>query len=178
MKTINESIRQRILAIAAQFEGRVGCWEWPRSRNKASGYGQLSTRINGKSVVFTAHRAIFEAMNGPQALCVLHRCDNPPCFNPAHLFAGTMKDNMDDMWRKGRQHDRIAHAARGDRHRSRTSPETLKRGEENNKAKLTEEKVRAIRASTETLAVLSARYGVSQVALSAVRRRKTWKHLP
>lgn len=175
MKTINESIRKRILDAARQFEGRDECWEWPRSRNVVSGYGQLSARIGGKVVVFTAHRAIFEALNGPQALCVLHHCDNPPCFNPAHLFAGTLKDNAEDRDRKGRWTPPIIPP---ERHGSRTHPERLVRGEANNNAKLTAAAVQAIRASGETLAVLSERYGVSQVSLSAVRRRKTWKHVP
>jgi hypothetical protein len=176
MKTINDSVRRRILAAAAKFDGVNGCWEWAGSRNVRSGYGQLSAQIDGRCVLFTAHRAIFEALHGPQSLHVLHRCDNPPCFNPAHLFTGTPRDNMVDMWRKGRQQD-YSLQPKGDDHPGRRNPERLPRGEQNNKAKLTADAVRAIRASADSHAALGRRYGVTDVAIAAVRAKKTWKHV-
>ena len=100
-----QSVIDRIKAVAAQFSGD-GCWEWPRYRNPKSGYGQLSHRINGATRQFTAHRASYEAFVGEisDGLCVCHKCDNGPCFNPAHLFLGTHKENMHDMIRKGQRH--------------------------------------------------------------------------
>jgi hypothetical protein len=65
-----------------------------------SGYGQL--RVNGKR--WQAHRWAWTQANGPipAGMKVLHRCDNPPCWNVEHLFLGTQRDNMRDMAVKGR----------------------------------------------------------------------------
>lgn len=75
-----------------------GCWEWKASRN-GKGYGQLAADI-GRPML--ANRAAYMAWIGDledgQVVC--HTCDNPPCINPAHLFAGTRVINNDDMRRK------------------------------------------------------------------------------
>jgi hypothetical protein len=71
------------------------CWEWSASRFNA-GYGQCGHKL--------AHRVSYEYFIGqiPSGICVLHKCDNPPCVNPKHLFLGTRKDNTHDMINKGR----------------------------------------------------------------------------
>jgi hypothetical protein len=76
------------------------CWEWQASTNR--GYGQLS-RGHGKAP-YRAHRLSWQLHFGkiPKGMCVLHRCDNPLCVNPNHLFLGTQADNMHDKVQKGR----------------------------------------------------------------------------
>lgn len=75
------------------------CWEWSAGVDNF-GYGRLNTR----GVVDLAHRLSWELAHGPipDGMCVLHRCDNPPCVNPRHLFLGTRDDNVQDMIAKGR----------------------------------------------------------------------------
>lgn len=75
------------------------CWLW-MGRTQSDGYGSLSRE--GKE--YLAHRVAWELTFGPTDLKVLHRCDNPPCVRPAHLFEGTQRDNIADMVAKGRQH--------------------------------------------------------------------------
>lgn len=77
------------------------CLEWLGTRT-GDQYGQLT--IDGKVVY--AHRRAWELEHGlpiPKGMCILHKCDNPPCVEPTHLFLGTRKDNVEDMDRKGRR---------------------------------------------------------------------------
>jgi hypothetical protein len=77
------------------------CWPWVAKSVSPYGYGLFHWgrwKLNG------AHIFSWELANGPvpKGLCVLHRCDNPPCCNPSHLFIGTRKQNAEDMMKKGR----------------------------------------------------------------------------
>ena len=81
-------------------KGANECWNWKQSTRGSLGYGQF--RIEDK--ICDAHRVALELMKGPlkKGRYVCHSCDSPKCCNPRHLFAGTQKNNMDDMTDKGR----------------------------------------------------------------------------
>jgi hypothetical protein len=88
-------------------------------------------------------------------MLVRHKCDVRSCVRPSHLILGTHADNSADCVSRGRH----AH------------------GERTPIAVLNEEKVRAIRASSEGVFKLAERYGVSPTTISSVRNRQTWKHV-
>jgi hypothetical protein len=79
----------------------TGCWEWKLDRNPA-GYGCVTRKGGGGNTY--AHRRAYELCRGeiPPGLMVLHRCDNPCCVNPEHLYIGTPKDNARDRTQRGR----------------------------------------------------------------------------
>lgn len=81
------------------------CWNWKASTN-IKGYGQfrLDATESGKGRLVLASRFSWEIHHGsiPLHLCVLHKCDNPLCVNPQHLWLGTLADNANDMYHKGR----------------------------------------------------------------------------
>lgn len=91
---------------------------------------------------------------------VCHKCDNPPCVNPEHLFLGTPKDNVADMISKGR--GRLG---------------VRERGELNFNAKLTAEQALAIKQSKEPSKVLADRYGIHFTHVNRIRRGVKWAHL-
>ena len=80
--------------------GTDGCWVWTAATN-SRGYGHAT--FDGARTY--AHRIAYTLAYGPipEGMFVCHRCDNPPCCNPAHLFVGTAADNAQDMAAKGRQ---------------------------------------------------------------------------
>src|SRR5512137_174351 len=81
-----------------------GCWEWTAYRD-INGYGHIT--INQKESL--AHRKAWELTNGeiPTGMFLCHKCDNPSCVNPDHMFIGTQKENLNDMRNKGRGFDFI-----------------------------------------------------------------------
>ena len=94
------------MTLAERFWPKVDtsgdCWLWRASVDR-HGYGRIS--MGGRGAGYTrAHRASWMIHHGPipKGLMVLHSCDTPGCVNPAHLFLGTQRDNMDDALRKGR----------------------------------------------------------------------------
>jgi hypothetical protein len=128
-----------------------GCWEWTSHKDRW-GYG----RFWALGKVRSAHRASYELHCGPipDGMHVLHRCDNPTCINPEHLFLGTNAENVADKVAKGRQ--------------SRGSM---------NGAKLTEADVIAIRASKEPIREVAQSYSVGWRHIAKIRRGESWAHL-
>lgn len=151
-------------------EPTTGCWLWTAAVTSQC-YGRFSV---GRKTL-RAHRVAYELYIGiiPDGLHVLHKCDQPPCVNPEHLFLGTHADNTADMCAKGRQA-----RVRGDTNGTRLHPERVVRGESHHSAKLTEEQVRAIRAA-EGLShqCLADAYGVSRPHISYIRSSKKWAHI-
>lgn len=92
--TVESKFLDRVIRV------RSGCWEWQGFRNPR-GYGKITIYRIG---TIAAHRLSFNLFCGPIpcGMFVLHRCDNPPCCNPTHLFLGTHIENMRDRDEKGR----------------------------------------------------------------------------
>ena len=132
-----------------------GCWEWTAFRNR-NGYGRFQF-ADGHPV--NAHRFAYEITYGPVSLnlFVCHKCDNPTCCRPDHLFLGTPKDNMADCVAKGR----INRTFRV-------------RGHDVNTSKLTKEQALTIYNSHESGPVLASRYGISKEAVNMIKTGKNW----
>lgn len=143
---------------------------WPFEGGAVRGYGQFSIRRRPHK----AHRVAYGLAHGepPAGLCVCHRCDNPACCNPAHLFLGSNPENTADKVAKGRQ-------ARGPKLAAliRTG---APRGEACRSARLTVASVLLIRerhASGGSAAALAAEFGVTPQAVRKVVLRRSWRHV-
>lgn len=139
------------------------CWEWNAAALK-SGYGVFGLNRDGHRNML-AHRMAWTLTNGeiPDGSFVLHKCDNPSCCNPSHLFLGTQADNIHDMDRKGRRA-----IWRG-------------QGEKNGQAKLVSGEVMGIRNAyirgSVPLRVLAEKYDVSISTVFRIVKIQGWKHL-
>jgi hypothetical protein len=141
-----------------------GCLEWTGSRHTA-GYGYIS--LGSKPVL--VHRVAWELTNGaiPDGLFICHHCDNPPCYEPAHLFLGDSLANGQDMAQKGRT-------------KLQKHPELAPRGEQHPLTTLTDEQVREIRrlrAEGMILKDLGARFGVHLSTIHLIVKGKHWGHV-
>ena len=122
------------------------CWEW-RGKRTSFGYGRIV--VDGAAT--TTHRLSYRLHVGPiaEGLFVCHRCDNPPCCNPAHLFLGTVQDNTADMDRKGRRRTGCP-------------------------SDLTTDQVIAIWNSQGTASAVGAKFGISASAVKSIWQGRSW----
>lgn len=139
---------EKRLRSSTVINAETGCYEWSGSRN-ARGYGVISWE--GKSIL--VHRATYEQAHGDlvpgQIVC--HKCDNPACLNPSHLFAGTDADNMQDKARKGRAAKKL------------TADDVVQ--------------IRARLSSGGSLLVVARAHGICKSTVAAIRDRRTWDHI-
>ena len=99
--------KERLLAMIV-VNPNTGCWEWQGSKRSGYGHTIIGSRKDGTRQSIKAHRLAYMLWKGeiPEGYCVCHKCDNPSCINPDHLFVWTRKDNAEDRDKKGR-HDHI-----------------------------------------------------------------------
>jgi len=152
------STKCRFNAITKDVEKGDGCWIWPGTKIRC-GYGTF--RIDRNKRAGLVHRISWEYHHGmkvPTGMWVLHRCDNRSCFNPSHLFLGTVKDNAADMIAKGRE----------------------ARGEQNGKSKLTDARVRVIRQCIKrgmSHRRIAKFFGVGYRTIGNAAQRVSWTHI-
>lgn len=138
-----------------------GCWEWQGKLSK-DGYGCFQETIKGKKTDVRSHRRSYEIFKGDisEGLQVCHKCDNPSCCNPDHLFLGTPKENVQDCIKKGRR------------------PNSKKRAIASGKLK--EEEVIEIRKLyNEGMSQkdIQDKFKISQSQVSGILSYKFWKHV-
>lgn len=147
------------------------CWVWLAHKDHA-GYGQFTYGLK----TIRSHRVAWILTHGeiPNGLFVCHKCDNPSCVRPDHLFLGTHSDNMRDSYRKGRK-------VLPDRTRFVKGHQQASRGEASHLAKLTSDQVLEIRRTYEqggvTQEALARKYGVERTTVRDIIHRRNWKHI-
>lgn len=140
--------------LSRTYKDENGCLIWKGAKNLDTGYGIMTI----SKEYMLAHRVSFELFNGEikSGNVVCHKCDNPSCVNPDHLFQGSHKDNCVDMVKKSRAKRRRV------------------RGEV---VAFSADQIRAIRAYKGKQADLARKYGVTDACISLIKNYKTHKHI-
>jgi hypothetical protein len=189
IRTMRELLPSEVEKFLANVDRRGvdECWPWTGHRNYA-GYGVMYLSQGRNN--YATHRIAYFLETGKDldGLFACHRCDNPPCCNPNHIFPGTAKQNTEDAVRKGR-------IATGDRAGARKHPDTLRRGsdhwakrnphlsargERQGHAKLTEQAVREIRLRSSvghTNSEIAKDYGVRPGNIWHIVNGLSWRHV-
>jgi hypothetical protein len=143
-----------IEGIIAAFVAGDDCIDWPYRPN-TGGYGRVAGKGAHVLVCELAHGPNPQVPDGPRMQVRHYVCGRPICVNPKHLCWGTAAEDAEDRARHG----------------------TALFGERTPSAKLTEQEVRLIRASSETHAALARQLGVNVRTVQLVRKGVTWKHI-
>jgi hypothetical protein len=148
MKTWQERLWSKV---ARPFNG---CWEWPGCKTEF-GHGLMGRAYK----VERTHRLSWEDVNGPipEGLVICHKCDNPACIRPDHLFIGTHAINSADMRAKNRG----------------VNPPALP-GAQNPAAKLTGRQVSAIKRSNGPQRIIASKYGISKSQVGRIKQGLSW----
>jgi len=148
---MNHQTLQRFLTKVKKLDD---CWEWTGGKFK-SGYGLFTL----ENKIKRAHRVSYQHFNTdiPKMQQVLHRCDNPGCVNPEHLFIGSHKENMADKNRKGRG--------------------AGSKGEDHFNHKLTTSQVLSIREDSGKIKDVAAKYSITCRSVNDIKKKRTWKHV-
>ena len=172
---LNEFTNEEIEKIKLRFWNKIEvvgeCWEWTAWRFP-QGYGGIT--IGGRTV--RANRLAYILTHGevPNGLWVLHKCNNYPCINPDHLYAGTSSQNAIDR-------ENSPMSLKGDRNGSRLHPDSRPWGIKVNTVKLTPEQVLEIRNSYKfgeiTANMLGDKYGLSSSNVIRIVKGKSWKRI-
>ena len=159
----NQSLFESLLVTAysddfAKRWDSYPCLVWPHGKAGRDGYGKVW--LDGRRNL--THVAAWEKTFGelPKGHGVCHHCDNPPCFRPIHLFAGTQEDNIRDCITKGRRN--------------------FARGERIGEAVLVTDEIREIRRLRNlgyTQQHIADKFNISQCHVSEIVRMISWKHV-
>ena len=167
---INQKDIERFITKIPVTDNDSICWEWSINPNtkkarKHADYGVFTLKQNN----IVPSRMMWMLTYGeiPDGMLICHKCDNPPCINPFHLFIGSYADNTKDMVMKGRKSTIVY-------------PDRLPRGINHKNAKLNDVDILQIRTMSSkgvSYKDIKAQFNIGKSNISSIINRKTWTHL-